>query len=258
MSIKITIEIPKVKKPVSVYLAGSIEYVNNDYATSWRKIATKKLQKAYKYCKIYDPTKNLVEKRKVSSTKSQSIVEQDFADISESDILLVEMNRNDVPYIGTSMEIRYAFDHHKQIIVWSEHNANSFFLKYHANIIVPTLDQAINQTIIAMKRCIAVPTMQEKLCSQCVKNLGNRCIAFSEYPVAPDQPCYGYTDDVDDLEQLLEEIIAYDHNVPTPATLRDIKQCLDRHKPYISGKYSTEGVKFWLQSSENLIPNEDW
>lgn len=120
-----------------IYLSGSIDaHIDQDKPRAWREIATKELEQlGYT---VINPMHN---KEKYTSTKQ--LVEADLADLKRCSTILVEMTFDNMPYIGTSMEIREAYNDFKEIIVFGEANQNSEFLKYHATRWVPTLEAAI-------------------------------------------------------------------------------------------------------------------
>jgi hypothetical protein len=121
----------------TIYLGGSIDaHIEGYKPREWRSRATKELE-AQGY-KILNPFEN---ESKYNSIKD--IVEADLADIKKCNILLVEMTFPDMPYIGTSMEIREAHNNFKEIIVFGSANKSSKFLQYHATHWVPTLEAAI-------------------------------------------------------------------------------------------------------------------
>ena len=75
------------------------------------------------------------------------IVVRDKYDILKSDLLLVEYTNPTRNYAGTSMEIMFAYEHHKPIVIWSEHAQRNYWLQYHATIILPTLDECLDYIV---------------------------------------------------------------------------------------------------------------
>ncbi len=133
---------PEEKPARRIYLAGAIHHVTPEFATEWRKKAARELT-PYGYA-ISDPTadKDLYHANcNTALYTPEYIVETDLANIAEADILLVEMSRKDVPYCGTSMEVRQAYLDGKIIIVWG--GTQSYWARYHANLVVGTLDEAL-------------------------------------------------------------------------------------------------------------------
>jgi len=128
----------------TVYLAGAIDHVSPAFAIRWRKDAAKRLDAAG--YSVLDPTdgKDLDDPNvNISTFTPAEIVESDKAMIDKSDILLVEISRKDIPYIGTSMEILYAWERGKKIIVWG--GPRSYWIRYHANHVFLTLHEALEE-----------------------------------------------------------------------------------------------------------------
>jgi len=123
----------------TVYLAGSINCHRDwKFVAGWRAHAAEVLGAAG--YRVLNPLRG----RKPTDTNTAAIVERDFRDISQSDIVLVEMDYADKAYIGTAMEIRYAWERGKEITLWGRVNRESHWLKYHATWWFDTLDQALN------------------------------------------------------------------------------------------------------------------
>lgn len=126
-----------------VYLAGAINGVTPEFAAGWRQKAGDILRRAG--YTVYDPTAGKDLEHPAANTalyNPAEIVEGDLGDIEKSRIILVEASRDDVPYWGTAMEIRYAYELGKTIIVWGP-TAPSYWLQYHATEIFETLDEAL-------------------------------------------------------------------------------------------------------------------
>ena len=135
----------------TVYLAGAIDHASPDFAVGWRREATARL-KAAGYG-VLDPTigKDFSDPNiNTTAYTPKQIVETDKAMIKRADILLVEMSRDDIPYIGTSMEILYAWERGKEIIVWG--GSESYWVRYHASRIFKTLSEALDY--IGEGKCI--------------------------------------------------------------------------------------------------------
>lgn len=79
------------------------------------------------------------------------IVVLDKRDIDACDVLLVRW-MPDKPSVGSAMEILYAFEQGKPVVLWYTGNEGDFYspwLAYHATTVVYTRDDAIE----AVKRC---------------------------------------------------------------------------------------------------------
>ena len=126
-----------------IYLAGAISGVTVEEATKWRQTAGDILMAAG--YGVFNPTDDKDLTHPAANTElytAEAIVETDLAMIQRSDIILAEASRTDVPYWGTAMEIRYAYEHGKQIVVWGAKKP-SYWLQYHATRIFETLDGAL-------------------------------------------------------------------------------------------------------------------
>jgi nucleoside 2-deoxyribosyltransferase len=126
-----------------VYLAGAIDHVPPSFAVKWRQDATSRLE-AIGY-EVLDPTEGKDLYHPAVNTDlytPKQIVESDKAMIDRADILLVEMSRKDIPYIGTSMEILYAWERGKQVYVWG--GPQSYWVRYHATKVFLTLKETLD------------------------------------------------------------------------------------------------------------------
>lgn len=78
--------------------------------------------------------------RGVTDENHKEIVEDDKAEIDRCEILLVNHLK---PSVGTSMEILYAWERKKRVVVVSENSENSPWLLYHSNKIYSSLNEAV-------------------------------------------------------------------------------------------------------------------
>lgn len=115
----------------TVYLAGGMSGISHDEATTWRRYARLRLEAAG--YRVLDPTLGKDLDRHGENTDRYTpaeIVEADMRMISDSDIILAEVSREDKQYIGTAMEIRQAYLWDKLIIVWG--GSKNYWIRYHA------------------------------------------------------------------------------------------------------------------------------
>lgn len=123
----------------TVYLAGSIYRRRSlSEANKWRLYAKEKLEAAG-----YDVINPLDGKRDGIEYDAHEIVRDDLAAIRRSHVLLVEMSKPRLPYIGTSMEIFYAWTAGKTVVLWGHANQKSYWLKAHAHHWFNALEEAI-------------------------------------------------------------------------------------------------------------------
>ena len=100
----------------------------------WRQEARRRLNGL----KVVDPM--VRDYRGKTNENYQKIVEEDKAFIDDCDILLVNHLK---PSVGTSMEILYAWERNKNIVIISNKQEVSPWLKYHSNKICPSLNDAV-------------------------------------------------------------------------------------------------------------------
>jgi len=109
----------------TVYLAGSVHgHVAPLAYEIWRQEAARILEAAgYR-------TLNPVRGRRFKQDyEPDELTSRDLSDIMNSDVILVEMAHEGMPYIGTSMEIYQASLLGKPIIVWGKANTRSFWMR---------------------------------------------------------------------------------------------------------------------------------
>jgi nucleoside 2-deoxyribosyltransferase len=129
----------------AIYLAGAIDKVPPEFATTWRQAATKVLEGRYV---IFDPTagKDLfLPGINIDYYTPAQIVEADLAAIKKADIILAEISRKDIPYHGTSMELAYGHQWGKTIYVWG--GCHSYWVRYHATQIFDELADALEHLL---------------------------------------------------------------------------------------------------------------
>lgn len=127
---------------MKIYLAGAIDHVSPEFALNWRKQATEVLKQAG--YEVLDPTasKDLFDpEANTNRYTPKYIVETDKAMIDQADILLAEISKSNIPYIGTSMEILYAWERGKRVIVWG--GSKSYWIRYHASLIFDDLESVL-------------------------------------------------------------------------------------------------------------------
>ena len=130
---------------MKVYLAGGVNNLTGREVTSWRQEAKEKLKA--RNIEYIDPTRGRIKFDDQLVTDAGADVSDNTTvvraknDIKKSDVLLVEMMNESRPYVGTSMEILYAWQMDMPIIVCSEYE-NSF-LNYHSTAIFSRLEDCI-------------------------------------------------------------------------------------------------------------------
>jgi nucleoside 2-deoxyribosyltransferase len=117
-----------------VYLAGPIFQCEDNECVDWRQEVASGLPD----CDILDPMER--DYRGVTNENYQKIVEEDKADIDTCDVLLVNHIK---PSVGTSMEILYAWERKKHIVIVSNNGDVSPWLLYHSDKIIASFDEAL-------------------------------------------------------------------------------------------------------------------
>lgn len=120
---------------MKVYLAGPINGCTDEQCKGWREKA-----KAGLVCETFDPMKR--DYRGQEGFAFREIVEMDKQDIDGVDVLLVMYER---PSVGTSMEILYAWERGKEVVLVTPTPVSlSPWLVYHCRKFYHTLDAAIS------------------------------------------------------------------------------------------------------------------
>lgn len=118
---------------MKVYLCGPINGCTDEECKDWREYVKTQLPDTI------DPMRRDYRGREDDFV--QEIIWGDKLDIRASDALLVMYDK---PSVGTSMEVMYAWQEGKTIVVVAPKGARiSPWLKFHSNAIVHSLDRAI-------------------------------------------------------------------------------------------------------------------
>jgi len=118
---------------MKVYLCGPINGCADSEAKDWREFAKTLLRDTL------DPMRRDYRGREAECVNE--IVELDKIDVMKSDVLLVNYDK---PSVGTSMEVLYAFERGKVVVVVCRPEASiSPWLRYHSHKIVHSFDAAI-------------------------------------------------------------------------------------------------------------------
>jgi nucleoside 2-deoxyribosyltransferase len=120
-------------KELKVYLCGPINGCTDAEAKNWREYVKAKLPSTI------DPMRRDYRGREAECV--DEIVELDKIDVTNSDVLLVNYDK---PSVGTSMEVLYAFERGKLVVVVCRGDASiSPWLRYHSHKIFPSFEEAI-------------------------------------------------------------------------------------------------------------------
>jgi nucleoside 2-deoxyribosyltransferase len=117
-----------------VYLCGPINGCTDAEAKDWREYVKTMLPDTL------DPMRRDYRGREAECV--DEIVELDKIDVTNSDVLLVNYDK---PSVGTSMEVLYAFERGKAVVVVARPEASiSPWLRYHSHSIVHSFAEAID------------------------------------------------------------------------------------------------------------------
>lgn len=118
-----------------VYLAGPINNCTDSECKDWRKELITTVQDMI----FFDPMTR--DYRGKEDESVAEIVEKDKADIDASDVLLVKYDK---PSVGTSMEVLYAWERDKQVVIVADSATKiSPWLRYHSHKIVSSFSDAL-------------------------------------------------------------------------------------------------------------------
>lgn len=116
-----------------IYLCGPINGCTDEECKDWRELVKTK------WPDTIDPMRRDYRGKEHESVKQ--IVELDKIDIMNCDVVLVNYDK---PSVGTSMEILYAFERGKFVVIVADYSTRiSPWLQYHSHAIVGSFAAAI-------------------------------------------------------------------------------------------------------------------
>ncbi|MGZ4849815.1 MAG: nucleoside 2-deoxyribosyltransferase [Candidatus Bathyarchaeia archaeon] len=123
----------------SVYLAGPIDNCTHEEMWVWRDRAEALLHPMH----CFSPCKRTFTDNNPVSFRSKEVVTLDKAEIAASDCLLVYYNEPlaGSRMTGTTMEIIYAFERGKLVVVVTDIERVSSWVDYHSHRIFKTLEE---------------------------------------------------------------------------------------------------------------------
>lgn len=117
-----------------IYLCGPINGCTDEECKDWREFVKSRWNG-----KTLDPMRRDYRGKEAESVNE--IVEFDKIDVVNSDVILVNYDK---PSVGTSMEVLYAFERGKLVVVVAKEGTNiSPWLRYHSHTIKPSFEAAI-------------------------------------------------------------------------------------------------------------------
>lgn len=121
----------------TIFLAGPMRGVKREESLGWRIKATKLLENNFN---VVHALRGREEKETFLDPRAAVI--RDKSDILNCDLVLVNDSVADVSMIGTAMEILFAHEVNKPIIVFGSVHSKDYWLNYHIHTRVKTLKQA--------------------------------------------------------------------------------------------------------------------
>jgi len=120
-----------------IFLSGPMRGVQRSLGLKWRVDAASYLSEKF-------DTLHALRGReqKESFTDSRAAVARDLADIKNCDILLVNDSFENCSMIGTSMEVFFAYQLHKPVIIFGNAHGEDYWLNYHSHLRVKDLKEA--------------------------------------------------------------------------------------------------------------------
>ena len=119
-----------------VFLSGPIRGISREHSLAWRVKAADLL----KEFTVIHALRN----RELQETlpDPRLAIIRDKNDIDSADIMLVNDEFGDASMIGTSMEVIYAHERGKIIIIFGNEHEKDYWLNYHSHARVRTLEDA--------------------------------------------------------------------------------------------------------------------
>ena len=121
----------------TVFLSGPMRGIPREVAKAWRMEVQSLLKDKFQVLHAYRG-------REENETfpDSKGAVVRDKQDIRCADIILVNDTFEDASMIGTSMEVLYAYNCEKTIIVFGNAHKGDYWLDYHATMRVKDMNEA--------------------------------------------------------------------------------------------------------------------
>jgi nucleoside 2-deoxyribosyltransferase len=120
-----------------IFLSGPMRGVDRKEAIAWREEIAQKLKGNYVVKHAY---RGREEKETFPDPKGAII--RDKNDIQEANIIVVNDTYDNASMIGTAMEVLFAYQLNKPVIVFGKAHERDYWLNYHSHIRVDTLEEA--------------------------------------------------------------------------------------------------------------------
>ena len=120
-----------------VFLSGPIRGLSREDSLKWRNEATSILGSSFD---VVHALRGREEKETMQDSRLAVI--RDKTDIDSSDIILVNDSFPNSSMIGTSMEVIYAYERNKVVIIFGNGHEKDYWLNYHCHSRVENLEKA--------------------------------------------------------------------------------------------------------------------
>lgn len=121
----------------NVFLSGPIRGISREESLGWRNLAKTLLEQNFN-------VQHALRGREESETlpDPRLAIIRDKNDIDTSDIVLVNDTNPTASMIGTSMEIMYAYEKGKVVLVFGKAHEKDYWLNYHIHAVFENLEEA--------------------------------------------------------------------------------------------------------------------
>jgi len=120
-----------------IFLSGPMRGVDRTESLQWRMQAKEMLQEKFEVIHAFRGREE-----KETFTDSRAAVIRDLSDIKDADIVLVNDTVKDCSMIGTSMEVFFAYEEKKPVILFGNAHEKDYWLNYHTHLRTNTLEEA--------------------------------------------------------------------------------------------------------------------
>lgn len=122
----------------TVFLSGPMRGIERKIGMGWRLDAVSKLENKFRVLHAYRGREE-----KETFPDPRLAISRDKRDILISDVVIVNDSFENASMIGTAMEVLFAFENNKTIVVFGNGHEKDYWLNYHIHARVATLDEAI-------------------------------------------------------------------------------------------------------------------
>ncbi|MFA4827367.1 MAG: hypothetical protein WC596_03935 [Candidatus Shapirobacteria bacterium] len=120
-----------------VFLSGPMRGISRAEGIAWREKAKKLLEVHFRVLHAYRGRE-----KKETFPDPKGAVIRDKDDIRRASILLVNDTLPNASMIGTAMEVFYAYQLEKIIIIFGNAHLNDYWLNYHSHVRLSSLEEA--------------------------------------------------------------------------------------------------------------------